>query len=392
MLRRISLIAAVAIAVCPGAWAANASKSQSQAKPRHRTSPSAFVPGSGTEIPYAGDDFESAEWNYIFRGPKSSREQDKQLRGPMGESRNDRWHEGPERGDPDQIEVVPTPPGGLPGSEHALLMRTLKSGIPGYVTGETQQDDLISNMLNRIGSIPVGERPSVVVRVWLPPADKWEQRQGPHFGFRTSASTITEKKAGGLFFLSSEKEAEPYWPGMWIHFRPAIANSKDPKKNRPASAYLAVRGDRLGRDYHARELSFGWWTLGMSYTGDGQVHYYASPGVDPLTAEDYLSSEWPYSYTARQFRTYFFDVCNHDDGRTWSTPFIVDDPQLYVVNAGRVQTIVARRERAAQQVAMRRSKQQEMLAKRREMQANRSSGNRSASRSNGNPSSQTQSR
>jgi hypothetical protein len=323
--------------------------------------PGAFVPGTGTEIPYAGDDFEQQGWSYIHRHPKSSREQDQQLRGPLGRSANDRWNEGPERGEPDQLEVVPTPAGGLPGSQQALLMRTLKSGIPGYTTNDVQQDDLISNMLNRIGTIPVGERPSVVARVWLPPFEQWEQRSGPQFGFRTSASTVTEKTKGG-FFAMTEKEAEPYWPGMWIHYRaPVKLSAKEGGGIRPPSAYLTIRADRMGRDYRALEIPHaGWYTLGISYTPDGKVHYFASAGVDELTAADYLGSQWPYSYTARQFRTYFFDVCNLDNGRNWSTAFVIDDPKLYLVSSKRVESIVARRERASQQMAKRR----EMMAQR----------------------------
>jgi hypothetical protein len=86
----------------------------------------------------------------------------------------------------------------------------------------------------------------------------------------------------------------------------------------------------------------------MTLTPDGQVHYYASPGVDPLTAQDYLTSQYPYSFRAERFRTFFFNICNRNDGRTWSTPFVIDDPQLFLVNASRVQSIVDRKEQAQQ--------------------------------------------
>src|SRR4051812_25678760 len=70
-----------------------------------QTSYSTFVPGTGTCIDYVSDDFEEKGWEFSHRPPKSSREQDKQERSPLGRSSNDRWHEGPERGEPDQIEV-----------------------------------------------------------------------------------------------------------------------------------------------------------------------------------------------------------------------------------------------------------------------------------------------
>jgi hypothetical protein len=303
----------------------------------------AFIPGAGTCVEYASDDFEDEGWEFIHQHPKSSREQDERTRGPMGFSKNDRWHEGPERGQPDHIVRTPTPAGGIDGSDHALLMRTLRSGVPGTISNDVQQDDLIANCTSRLrGGIPVSERPSCTVRVFLPPADQWENRSGPHFGFRASASTLTVGKSAGLFGMSRENEVEPYWPGMWIHFR--SAGSRGAKED---SAYTAVRSNRMGHDFPARDIAadeFGWWTFGMSFTPDGMVHYYASPGVDELTAADYLTSQYPYGFQARQFRTYFFDVCNRNDGRTWSTPFVIDDPKLYVVDARRVNSIVEQKQ------------------------------------------------
>ena len=355
---RISLLAvstaslSLLLAIAPAAAAKRPPAGMPPQSSPPRPAGSAFVPGSGTAIEYVGDDFEAEGWGFEHRHPKSSREQDERTRSPMGVSLNDRWHEGPERGQPDQIEVVPTPEGGLPGSQYALLMRTLHSGVPGFNSNDVQQDDLIANSISRLqGGIPVAERPSCTVRVYLPPADQWERRSGPHFGFRASASTLTVTKTAGLFSMSRESEVEPYWPGMWIHFR--SAGTRGVKED---SAYIAVRSNRMGHDFRAKDVNeFGWWTLGMSFSHDGMVHYYASPGVDDLTAEDYLTSQYPYGFQARQFRTYFFDVCNRNDGRTWSTPFIIDDPQLHLVDARRVTTIVQRREASAARLAERKA-------------------------------------
>ena len=310
------------------------------------------IPGTGTHIDYVGDDFEDANWGFINNFPKSSREQDERLRSPTGKSTNDRWKEGPERGQPDQLKVVPTPPGGLPGSNYSLLMRTMNSGIPGTRTHIVQQDDLIANCISRLGStISPGDIPNVVAHVYLPAADEWENRTGPHFGFRISASTVaTERVSKGFFGSRSETKVEPYWPGIWVHFR-----SKGSRGAKEDSAFLTVRGNTRGQDVRYKEIpveQFGWWTLGMSVTPNGQVHYYAKQGVEKLTAEDYLTSQFPYSYSAQSFRTFFFDVCNKDDGRTWSTPFIVDDPKLYLVNASRVAANVKRKvEREARRQA-----------------------------------------
>jgi hypothetical protein len=250
------------------------------------------------------------------------------------------------------MQVVETPTGGLPGSKQALMIRTLNSGVPGRNTYDVQQDDLIASCVSRLGgSISVAEMPSMVVRVYLPPAQQWENRSGPHFGFRASVSTMAmEKKSFGFFSSRSEMVSEPYWPGMWIHFR-----SKTSRRIKEDSAYLTIRSDTSGRDFRALKIpveQFGWWTLGMSITADGMVHYYAHAGIEDLTDADHLASKYPYGYRAQRFRTYFFDVCNKNDGRTWSTPFVIDDPQLYLVNASRVVSMLERKEQRAQQRAV----------------------------------------
>ena len=67
----------------------------------------------------------------------------------------------------------------------------------------------------------------------------------------------------------------------------------------------------------------------MSVTGDGRVHYYGKQGTDNLTAADHLYSSFPYGYQAEYFATHFFNSCNQNDGKNWSTPIIIDDPAIY---------------------------------------------------------------
>jgi len=303
------------------------------------------VPGTGTLIDYVGDDFEDPEWEFVPNGAKSSREQDGQLRAPLGYSTNRRWDEGPERGYPDLLKVIATPPGGLPGSEYSLLMRTQQSGVPGRITNDVQQDDLIVDCMTRLGTIPVSELPNCVARVYLPPPEHWENRSGPHFGFRASLSTTRQTSSrGGMFGSQTQSTAEPYWPGMWIHFR-----SETDRGVESDSAFIKVRGDQKGRDFKVLEIQeYGWWTLGMSFTPDGMVHFFASPGVDRLTAADHITSQYPYSFRAERFRTFFFNVCNRYDGRTWSTPLVIDEAQLYVVNASRVTALVEKQQQQQQ--------------------------------------------
>jgi len=312
------------------------------------------VPGAGTKIDFVGDTFEADDWRFFHNHPKSSREEDGQARGPLGGSANRRLQEGPERGQPDLLETIATPPGGLEGSSRALLLRTLHSGVPGTYARAVQQDDLICGITTRLGSqIPVQEIPSCVVRVWLPPADEWEDRSGPHFGIRLGVRTTTLEQNRGFFASGTSAVVEPYWPGMWIHFRSETSRGVETD-----SALLKVRGDRRGIDFPVKDIpaeQFGWWTFGMSLSGDGQVHYFASPGVDDLTAADHLTSQFPYGFRAERLNSFFFNVCNLNDGRTWSTPFVIDDPAVHVVHARRVEQLVERREAYEQRRQRRRA-------------------------------------
>ena len=286
------------------------------------------VPGTGTKLPQVGDDFEDESWEYNYNLPKSSQNIDGQNRYPSGESKNGRWYEGMKRGQPDLIKRVPTPPGGLPGSQGSLLLRSLFTGIPGRPSYQMQQDDFIADVSSRIGSLSASQTPSAVVRVFLPPFEKWEQRNGPHFAFRLALDTTVWKQPSGRGsrFASSRREAETYWPGFFVELqRKGDGRDHD-------SAHLRIRANQWGGDIPGPELpTTGWWTFGMTVTPDGMVHYYAKSGIEDLTEKDYIMSQLPYGYRCQQFGTFFFNVCNGDDGRTWSTEWIIDDPAVYCV-------------------------------------------------------------
>jgi len=284
------------------------------------------VPGTGIRLAKVGDDFEDPNWKWVPNGAKASREQDGATRSPMGHSGNRRWFESPKRGMPDVIQRVPTPPNGIPGSQGALRLQTLNTGIPGRPSFKMEQDDFIMACSSRIGSLSVARNPSCTVRVWLPPFEKWENRSGSHFGYRTDLKTTISEKEKRLFFTKSVQKSESYWPGFFIEFH----SSHDPRFAKD-EAVLLIRGDNGGREVRGPKMTPGWWTLGMSVTGDGRVHYYVRQGVENLRRQDHLYSSFPYSYRAERFATHFFNSVNQNDGRTWSTAFIIDDPAVYTL-------------------------------------------------------------
>jgi hypothetical protein len=276
-----------------------------------------FIPGTGEFLGDCCDDFEDPKWGYRYNHPKSSHEQDKNQRGPGGMSTNGLWHEGGKRGTPDVVKRVETPAGGIPGSTGALLFATKNAGVPGRISNEQQQDDLLMMFNRKLGrSISINWQPSCVVRVYLPPFEEWENRNGAQFGMRADCQG---RKPGG--------EVEEYWPGMFFLF-----SSETTRGVEKDSAKLSVRADQRGHDIRSLNIKEpGWWTLGMSFTSDGQVHYYASEGVDNLTADDYVMSNYPYSMKCVQFNNFFFNVANWDNGRNWSTQWVIDDPQIFVI-------------------------------------------------------------
>jgi hypothetical protein len=291
-----------------------------------RPTPAVLVPGTGTAVKGGGDDFEDETWKWNYRHPKSSEEQDDRVRGPIGTSVNKKWFEGMKRGTPDLVKRIELPSPGLAGSTHGLLLATLHAGIPGRVTYTSQQDDFVFDSGRAVGSagMSVLDSPSIVTRVYLPPFEQWERRAGASFGFRAGCFThaiITGEDHPDR----GEFGVEEYWPGMFICFEPGKGDVAD-------GAYIRIRGGRNGREIRGPAIDqLGWWTLGMSFSPDGQVHYFAGPGVDDLTMEDHMTSQFPYGYRTERVKTFFYNVCTRDDGQTWSTPWVIDDPQLYFV-------------------------------------------------------------
>ncbi len=143
-----------------------------------------------------------------------------------------------------------------------------------------------------------------------------------------NADTFHPRRPAGPFFHATfpGTPRELCWPRVFIQFA-----SKTDARNKEDSAFFTIRGDRRGADFKGPEITqTGRWTLGISCTGDGQVHYYIRQGIENLTEADHVTSQFPYSYHAEVFRTFFFNICNRGDGVTWSTPWIIDDPSLYV--------------------------------------------------------------
>lgn len=295
-----------------------------------------IVPGTGTLI--NTDDFEDESFHFELNWPKSSREEDEQVRYPLGQSTNRMWIESPKRGMPDVIKRVETPAGGIPGSMGALYLRSRDTGIPGRPGFKQAQDDLIM----AAKPMTLGYYPNFTVRVFLPDWDQWEQRTGVSFGIRAGMQGPQEKEVEGKGFGrrllrrgKTEIEQEPYYPGYFIHFTPA--NDPSNKTGKPFARVL-IRANHMGHEVAGPVITEpGWWTFGMSVTPDARCHYYARPGVEDLRPSDHITTQFPYQIQGTHFNTIFFNVCSADDGQSWSTPWIIDDPKVFYISGNQLQ-------------------------------------------------------
>ena len=212
-----------------------------------------FVPGSGRRVMEVGDDFEDLKWNYIANLPKSSENIDHQARLPGGVSANGRWFEPQMRGAPDIVRLVQTPAGGIPGSKGSMLMQTLWSGVPGRASFKPQQDDFIADVASKIGLIPISRRPSVVVRVYLPPFDKWEKRTGNSFGYR--ACIHTTKSNARIFGAATKRRATSSGPAC---SSASIATSIPARRKiRPSSSSAPIKWARMSPARESRKATAG---------------------------------------------------------------------------------------------------------------------------------------
>ena len=287
-----------------------------------------IVPGTGQKVSQVGDDFEDPQWSYQFNLPKVFNNKDDVIAKnfPGGTSVNQRWFEGMKRGQPDVVRRVQPPEGGLGGSTGALLLCSLRTGGR-YPTNTLQQEDLIANVFQRVGKIPVSRGPSVVTRVWLPPFEEWENRPNQcHFAFRLAL----EQQQYRSFGRYSSAEDNHFWPGIFVN---QIRNPSVHEDGHPYAIYMWMKASERGTEIRGpKSTQTGWWTMGMSVSPDGRVNYFAKPGVEDLTEADMIGSDFPFGKRAAVFRNFFFNVCNGDDGRSWSSQFVIDDPTMFLAN------------------------------------------------------------
>lgn len=274
-----------------------------------------FPPGTGLVVVTVGDDFEAPNWSFTHNFPKSSQNLDGNTRSPFGVSVNGKWEEGATRGQPDIIERVARPSGGLLGSSYCLRIRSKDSGIPGSPSGALQQDDILGRIvqIGSVGVIPVSRQPSVIARIRIPPPEEWELAIINAFSFRVGVEGTNN---------------QDNWPGIFFQL------------NRGArTVTLIARANQFNQDYNlSAPISYdtllasrnGWMTVGLSFTPDGMMHYYAALGAGNLGSANLMDSRFPGNQPVKQLEYFFSSTVNTDNGTTWGPQFHLDDALVFV--------------------------------------------------------------
>ena len=231
------------------------------------------MPGTGEFLKDCCDDFEDPNWSYRYNLPKSSHEQDENQRSPGGMSNNGLWHEGGKRGTPDVVKRVPTPPGGIEGSTGALMFATKNSGIPGNVQQQAAAGRPVDDVQPPAGPVDSDDLA----------AELHGARLSAGVGQVGKSQWSVVRHAVRLPGRNPDGTMEAYWPGMFMLFQ-----SKTEQGRQTGSRARSRSAATVWATMSAASTSIepGWWTLGMSFTADGQIHYYGHKGVDDLTADD----------------------------------------------------------------------------------------------------------
>ncbi len=153
-----------------------------------------------------------------------------------------------------------------------------------------------------------------------------------HFAFRAAVETTITETKNQFLFSSKEKKDEIYWPGLFI-----VRDTKKVDGQMVPTAHFRVRADRRGGDFMGPEIpTMGWWTLGISFTPDGLVHYFAKPGVEDTDSRRLHRHSHAVWIQGGRVRSFFYNVVNGDNGKDWSTDWIVDDPKFYIIKNERM--------------------------------------------------------
>lgn len=226
----------------------------------------------------------------------------------------DRWRGGSFRGAPEVLERVTPPANGLPGSTGALRIRSVDNGDDPH---PTQEDFLTQDYTAALGRpLTRDDQVLTTIRVHMPAFSTWSNGVN-NFGFRM------EPRSNSL--IGVDNPVGYYYPSIWLW------------DNGPENRFVVRLGDGFASDLNVAPITqAGWWTLGIGFDADGIGHYYASPGVDPLTAADEIWDTTMFnSFGGTDPRmdtlAYNFLSLGYPAGPSLSPDFIVDDFEVFIV-------------------------------------------------------------
>lgn len=200
---------------------------------------------------------------------------------------------GTQRGAPESIKVVHTPSSNVFSGKKSLQFyshnRNSQWRTDHHTTGteydnpdKEQQDDFFMPIIKKQGEKGwvATDTPAVLMHIYTEGISSTDEHQ--YTSLRMPIVSKINRKYKG-------KNVRPWWPGIWIYQKPS-SNKYIIKLRRPASSSMDVPFNFP----EAKKIQEStWWTLGLSITPDGNIHYFLTDSyVKNLTMKHYLTSSF----------------------------------------------------------------------------------------------------
>lgn len=267
--------------------------SLSQLKAEVASSRTNVILGRTVPLDNLGDTFEDENWHYDYERHRCC---------------HGLWWADGLRGEPESLRRVRTPTDGKSGSIAALEMRTRDRGDDKHAN----QEDLFAvdlggksrPQLNRM------HQPLFIVRVWLPPLERWIAGNGNYhaFGFRQAANSKV-----GVYYFST-----------WIDYNPAV--SSEP--------YFVCRLGDQESGPKGPIAQTGWWTLATGFDESGNGYSYAVEGTDYPTEKDRICTTTEFTVgglpdTQLDYIKHSFFSLGYPTEREQDPWFVIDDYEVW---------------------------------------------------------------
>lgn len=151
------------------------------------------------------------------------------------------------------------------------------------------------------------ERPFCVAHIWLPPFNEWPTTPNYNGNYIYCGFRVTETRT---------QQGALLYPGIFL--------GRDGTNN--PVLYTRILA---GFDGPRGLLVSGWWTVGIGWSAEGVISFYAAPGKVELTETDKFATDTAlFPVLMKSVNGWFLD-CSVEQGATVSSPWYFGDVQLF---------------------------------------------------------------